>query len=72
MVMPCDIISDIMFMFYFLCKTIVIIEINKFSYFSYIVSTISVNGIVLTNNNIISKILICVIYIMRFFLLSTL
>ena len=66
MVMSCDIISDTIFMLYFLCNTIVIIEINKFIYFRYTVSTISVNCIMLINNNIISNILICVLYIARF------
>ena len=36
--------------------------------FSYIVCIISVNGIMLINNNIIIKIIICLLYIMRFYL----
>ena len=56
MVMSCDIFNDITCMFYTLCKIIVTIKINKFIYFSYTVCTISVNGIVLINNNVINKI----------------
>ena len=66
MVMSCDIISDIMCMFYFLCEIIVIIKINQFIYFSYIVSIISVNDTVFINSSTISKIITCLIYIMRY------
>ena len=59
MAMSCGIISDITCMFYFLCKITVIIKINKFIYFSYIVSIISVNGTMLINNNIICTVVIC-------------
>ena len=54
--MSCDIISDIIFMFYYVCKITVIININKFIYFSYIVSIISVNGIMFMNNNTVGNI----------------
>ena len=64
MVMSCDIVSDIAFMLYFLCRISVTVEANKFIYLSSIVSTISVNGIVVINNNIISKSIICFLYIM--------
>ena len=55
MAMSCDIVSYITCMFYFLCKTIVTIQINKFIYFGCIVSTISVNDIMLIKNNIINQ-----------------
>ena len=68
MVMSCDIVRDTNFMFYFICKITVIIKINTFIYFSYIVSISSVNGIMLINSNLISKIIICFLYIMCFYL----
>ena len=55
MVMSCDIISGITCMFYFLCKIVVIIKINKFIYYSYIVRITSVNDIMLINSSIINK-----------------
>ena len=55
MVMSCNIISDITFMFCCLCKIIVVIRTNKFNYVSYIVCIISVNGIMFINSNTISK-----------------
>ena len=57
MVMPCGVIGYIMFKFYFLCKTVVTIKINKFMYLSYIVSISNVNGTMFINNNIISKLI---------------
>ena len=62
MVMPCDIISDISFMLYFLCKIIVTIRINKLIWCSYTISIISVNGSMLMDDNTISKIIICFLY----------
>ena len=69
MVMPCNVIGYVIFMFYFLCKMIVIIESNKFIYLGYIVCIISVNGIMLINSNIISNIIICFLYICVLFIL---
>ena len=66
MVMSCDMVSGTISMFYLLCKTIVIINISKFIYFSYIVSIISVNCIVPINTNIINTNILCFLYIMRY------
>ena len=62
MVMSCDIISEFTFMLYSLCKIIVTIKINNFIHFSYIVCIISVNGIMLIENNTISKIIMCCLH----------
>ena len=66
MAMSCDIVSDIAFMFYFLCKILVISNIQQINSFTYIVCLISVCGIMLISNNIISKIKTRVVYIMCF------
>ena len=66
--MSCGVVSYIICMFYNLCKIVVIVRINKFICFSYIINIISVTGIMLISNNIISKIMICLLYIVRFYL----
>ena len=61
MVMSCDIVSYITCMFYFLREIIIAVEITKFMYLRYSDVTISVYGIMVINNNIISKIIIRII-----------
>ena len=64
--MSCDIVSYIVYMFYILCELIVTIETIKLICISYIVSIIRVNGIMLTNSNIVDNIIISLLYITRF------
>ena len=66
MAMYRNIVSYITCMVYVLCKIIIIININKFVYFSYIDVIISVYGIVCVNNNIINHIVIRRLLFLRF------
>ena len=63
MVMSCGIVNYITCMFYFLCEIVITIQINRFIHFSYIDTTISVYGIMLTDNNIINMIIIRLFWI---------
>ena len=58
MVMSRDIVSYVTCMFYFLCEIIITTKNNKFIYFSYIDTIISVYGIMFLSNGIINKITI--------------
>ena len=57
MVMSRGVVSYVICMFYVLCKMIIIININKLIYFSYIDTIISVYGIMLIDNNITNTII---------------
>ena len=59
MIMPRNIVSYIVCMFYFLCTTIIIIDVNKFIYVCYIDIIINAYGIMFINNNINNHITIC-------------
>lgn len=51
-----DVVSYVPCKLYFLCERVIIIEFNKFNYFTYIDTTISVYGIMFINSDIINKI----------------
>ena len=66
MAMPCGILSCITCIIYFLCKILVVCGIKCIIILGYIVCIISVNGTMFINNNIINKIITCVLYIVCF------
>ena len=64
--MYCDIVSYITCAIHCLCKILIVCGIKCIIILGYIVCIISVNGIMFITNNIISKLIICGLYIVRF------